>query len=314
MDDIKLFLYLDEYKMYSISSQIFEGITEYLIDYKSCSTEESEEQKGPIASGRIMADILKAEAKTQEKRYLHDYSYKLFEAHLKDNGKIESIDNHNVNDIVSTISAASFVKVKGKIVFNDINLIKTTINRFNEIGAALSHITNFGNIEQARHQLESAAETIKDRNQKAKLKQRLKSLTNIQGLAKQEGLQQDPQFLKNLALVLEYGFQDQFEVQLPIAGHIFTANLKRDHLRESEQMLVRKYSRFSEREFVVFGTVAQSSNTPPEVNKDEPSVDFHNIKEALMFLVEKLSAVEGTFSGRLSNEVIIDPIAIYQEV
>lgn len=34
MSGIKNFIYLDEYKMYSISSQIFEGITEYLVDHK----------------------------------------------------------------------------------------------------------------------------------------------------------------------------------------------------------------------------------------------------------------------------------------
>jgi hypothetical protein len=30
MDNIKSFIYLDEYKMYSISSQLFEGLTEYI--------------------------------------------------------------------------------------------------------------------------------------------------------------------------------------------------------------------------------------------------------------------------------------------
>jgi len=84
---IKSFIYLDEYKMYSISSQIFEGITEYSIDYRGAIKEEEETQKGPIRSGRIMADILKSESGTQEKKYLHDYSYKLFEDRLMESGK-----------------------------------------------------------------------------------------------------------------------------------------------------------------------------------------------------------------------------------
>ena len=33
MQKIKSFIYLDEYKMYSISSQIFEGVTESLMSY-----------------------------------------------------------------------------------------------------------------------------------------------------------------------------------------------------------------------------------------------------------------------------------------
>ena len=67
MQTIKNFIYLDEYKMYSISSQIFEGITEYLIDYQETKREEEEKQKGLIGSGKIMADILKSESGTEEK-------------------------------------------------------------------------------------------------------------------------------------------------------------------------------------------------------------------------------------------------------
>ena len=64
MQAIKSFIYLDEYKMYSISSQIFEGVTESLMSYKGSTTEKEEEQKGPIGSGQIMADILKSESGT----------------------------------------------------------------------------------------------------------------------------------------------------------------------------------------------------------------------------------------------------------
>ena len=58
--------------MYSIFSQIFEGVTESLTNYQGSATEKGEEQKGPVGSGRIMADILKSESGTQEKKYRHD--------------------------------------------------------------------------------------------------------------------------------------------------------------------------------------------------------------------------------------------------
>jgi hypothetical protein len=53
---IKSFLYLDEYKMYSISSQIFEGMTESWVNIRGTSTEEEERQAGPFASGRVIID------------------------------------------------------------------------------------------------------------------------------------------------------------------------------------------------------------------------------------------------------------------
>lgn len=38
------------------------------------------------------------------------------------------------------------------------------------------------------------------------------------------------------------------------------------------------------------------------------------LKEAVMNLVEGLSEVESEFSGKLANEIIVDPIAIYREI
>ena len=113
--------------MYSISSQIFEGITEYLIDYRETTTEENETQKGPIGSGRIMADILKSESGTQEKKYLHDYSYKLFEDYLKESGKILNLSAENIDEDIKEVDNVGFVKVRAKAVFNDVNTLKFTI-------------------------------------------------------------------------------------------------------------------------------------------------------------------------------------------
>ena len=67
MQTIKSFIYLDEYKIYSISSQIFEGTTEYLMSYQESTIKREEEQKGPIGSGRTDGDVLKFESGTQEK-------------------------------------------------------------------------------------------------------------------------------------------------------------------------------------------------------------------------------------------------------
>ena len=313
MRTIKSFIYLDEYKMYSISSQIFEGITEYLIDYRETITEESETQKGRVASGRIMADILKSESGTQEKKYLHDYSYKLFEDYLKESGKILSFSVENIDENIRCIDNAGFVEVRGKAVFNDMNMLKSTIEKFNKLGQALAYITNFEEIERLRQQLKTEANSTKDRNQKAQIRQQLKRLENIEKLAEDQGLQQDPDFLCKLAFVLDYGFQDQFEVRIPIEPYIFSSSFNREYLRENENLLVRKYSRLAEKEFVLVGTVAQSSSESIDHEEDE-NHEFQHIKESIMYLVERLSKLESSFSGKLTSEIIIDPIALYREI
>ena len=314
MQTIKSFIYLDEYKMYSISSQIFEGITEYLIDYQGATTEEEETQKGPVRSGRIVADILKSESGTQEKKYLHDYSYKLFEDHLKESGKILSLSAENIDENIKQIDNAGFVEVRAKAVFNDMNTLKSTIERFNELGEALAYITNFEEIEKIQQQLKTAAEAIKDRNQKAQLKQKLKALENSTTQAKKRGLHLNPAFLEKLACVLDYGFRDQFAVQMPIGPYIFSADCKRDDLRENEHLLIRKYSRLAEKEFVLVGTIAQSSSKSTDHEEGDEDYEFQHFKEAIMYFIEQLSAVESSFSGKLVNEIIIDPIALYREI
>ena len=319
MQAIKSFLYLDEYKMYSISSQIFEGITEYLIDYQGATREEEERQNGPLGSGRVMADILKSESRTQERKYLHDYSYTLFERRLKESDKVLSVSKENINEALERINSVGFVEVRSKAVFNDMNIIKSTIREFNELGEALAYVTNFEELEDVRRELETLVESAADRNKKAQLRQRQKALSDAKNLAKSTGLHQDPIFMEKLCFVLDYGFQDQFEVQMPGGGYTFSANLKREYLRESEQLLVRKYSRFSEKDFVLFGTIAQGPTNSIDIDNDDregrdDNSNSQHLKEAIMQIVGSLSEIESSFSGKLENEIIIDPIALYREI
>ena len=315
MEKIKSFIYLDEYKMYSISAQMSGGITDYLMSHQRSKTEETEEQKATFSSGRVVADILTSESGTQEKKHLHDYNYTLFEEGLKKSNKILDISAGNIDENIEQIDNAGFVKVRSKVVFNDMNLIKSTLENFNQIGEALTYVGNFEKMEEVQNQFGKATENIKDRNQKAKLKQQLKNSTNIGKLAKDQGLQQDAKFLQHLVFVLDYGFQDQFIVQMPMGQYTFSADCKRDDFRENEHSLVRKYSRFAEKEFILVGTVAQSSGESTdyeEVNYEDAKPQHP--KEAIMGLVGALSIVESQFSGKLENEIIIDPIAIYREI
>ena len=309
---IKNFVYLDEEKMYSLSSQVFEGITEYILSESTSESQKSESQKGDIGSGRILGDILKQADRQSEKKFLHDYSYTLFEKKLIDDKKVLELSNEN-KDVADLCKDKSFIKVVGKAVFNDMKSIQNTLKQFNQIGKALTHVTNFEEISKVKDQLEKSKATIKDRNQKSKLKSQTKALTNINKLAKDSGLYHDQKFLDDLSFLLGYGFQDQLEVQIKIEDTIVSANLKRSCLREEENLMIRKYSRQTEVEFVLFGVITQYQREEAEkelVEKD----DFESIKEALINLVAHMTTVETAFTGRLKNEIIIDPIALYTEI
>ncbi len=308
---IKNFIYLDEEKMYSLSSQIFEGVTEYVLNESVTESEASKEQKGPIGSGRVLGDILRSSDRNSEKKFLNDYSYTLFEKKLLEDNKVVEI-SHSGEEKGPLLDGKSFIKVTSRATFNDMNSIKDTLKNFNKIGEALTHITNFEEISAAREQLEKAKAETRDRNKKSKLQSEFKYLTNINKLAKDSGLQQDQDFLNNLELVLSYGFQDQLEVQMNLNNRIISANLNRSFLREKEDLIIRKYSRRTEVEFTLFGIITQYQRE--ELEELEESEEFNNIKEAIINLVSHLSNVEATFTGRMSHEIIIDPIALYTEL
>lgn len=308
---IKNFIYLDEEKMYSLSSQLFEGVTEYVLSESASERDESEGQKGPIGSGRVLGDILRNSERNTEKKFLNDYSYTIFEKKLLDDGKVLVVtDSEPVAD--EDLGRISFIKITSKAIFNDINSINETLTNFNRIGKALAHVTNFKEISAVKEQLEKAKQNAKDRNKKNQLQAQFKSLTNINKLAIESGLQQDQGFLDDLALLLSYGFQDQLEVQMNLEDRIFSANLNRSFLRESVDLLIRKYSRQTEVDFTLFGLVTQHQRD--KLDEIEENEDFDSIKEALMNLVAHLTNLESTFTGRLSNEIIVDPIALYTEI
>lgn len=310
---IKNFVYLDVEKLHSLSSQVFEGMTEYILNESFTESGNSESQKGPVGSGRVLGEIMKQSEKTSERKFLNDFSYALFEKKLIESGMVTNLDStKEFDNIVTAIDGKSFIKVKAKVTFNDIKSIKNTLDNFNKIGEALTHLTNFQEISQVKEQLEKARSNTKDRNLKSKLKRQVKDMTNISKLAKESGLQQNQKFLEDLAFVLNYGFQDQLEIQMNLSGFNFTANLKRKRLREKESLIIRKYSRQTEVDFVLFGIVTQHQRANhDDINKED---EYKSIKEALMNFVTHLTNIESTFTGRLSNEIIIDPIALYTEL
>ena len=166
-----------------------------------------------------------------------------------------------------------------------------------------------------RQKLEDLSGSKIDRNEKARQRQKLKQLTNIENLAKQQGLYQDPKLLENLEFILNYGFQDQFEVQIPVDQYSFSANLNREYLREDVDLLVKRYSRFSEKDFVIFGIISQGLTEPSNDNsKTVDAFDTSQMKEIIMQFVAGLSGIEDSLSGKLDSEVVVEPIAIYREL
>jgi len=323
MNKIKSFIYLDDYKMYSISSQIFEGMTEYIIQSSKQRTEEKTKQKGEIFSGQVLADIIEKQKDETEKKFLHDYSYTLFENELLKNNRVLVGNKDNLEDVINAIPKYNFIKITSRIAFNDTKQIEDVIDKFNELGFALTYITQKSSIEEQSNTMMEQSKDISDRNKRSNVQRLIKnnlSTNQIKELAKQNNLQLEPDYLKSLKLILNYGYNSQFEVQMPFSAndkyYLFSSVLKRDKLKESELNIIKKHGRLSEKEFTIFGILTQVNEQKQdlELYRDRSDDNNNNMKEAVINLIFHLTNVESTFTGKLNYEYIIDPIAIYQEI
>ena len=91
---------------------------------------------------------------------------------------------------------------------------------------------------------------------------------------------------------------------------VFKGNI----LRKREELLVKKYERSTEKEFTIFGIITQSKNMQ-ELEEDILNEESEKIiKIALMKMVKAFSGIENSFTGKLENEIMTDPIAIYTEL
>jgi len=327
MKKIKSFIYLDNYKMYSISSQLFEGLTEYMVKSKGKNYSEGDSQKGKVGSGRLMADILEEYTNHTVKKFLHDYSYNLFEEELLKADKVLTISADSIENQVKSIEEYHFVKVTGQTVFNDSKMLADTMRGFNDYGAAIGSLT-FQSEKKQLDNIENTVNKIKDRNKKAKAKKQF-SKNTFKNYLIEQGLNLEDEQLEHFAYLISYGYKDQFEVQIPFPSktenYLFSTILNREYLKDSEYSILRKYSRETEKPFTIFGILTQTTRNIDEETKLEElkrNIDIRNttagkqsnVKEAILNLIPKLTGIDKGFIGRLDYEYIIDPIAIYREL
>lgn len=307
---IKSFIYLDDYKLYSLSSQMFQGFTEYIISGSTASTEEEERQKGTFASGKMMSDILKKEKSSTEKKYLHDYAFNLLESELTQRGILHTI---TTTDTTDTIQSKGIVKVTGRAVFNDYSSLQATMSRFNSIGESFGYFQLKEQIKTIDGLTSNALHSTKDRNQKAKIKDiKTRAKTDFINYLQENGLHIADDDIKHMSNIMEYGFHGELEFRVFPKNQPFqfSAILNREYLRDSENQFVSKYSRQTEYDFTMIGIITQSGNT----NESLAEQGLNGMKNACLNLADKLTVVENLFLGRIDNEFIIDPIAIYREL
>jgi hypothetical protein len=307
---LKSIIYLDEPKLFSLSSQLFEGLTEYRFKEIGSSSEKTEEQRGPVGSGRLLADAIREHQTSLEKRIFHDFAFEAFEEKLREEKRILEIGD-GASGIEPQLAQYSFIRIHATAKFVDAAQLRALLKMFNKLGEALTYITNHAEIRAASDLLENMKTGIRDKGKLAKIQQQQKALGDAAKLAQEKGLYQDPKFLEYLDMVTQFGYSDQLEVQQKLGELQYSTNLKREFLRESEDLLIRKYSRITEKKLVVLGVITQTAVPAKPLVPADAATDKQSMKEAFTGMVEHIATLETSLAGKSPHEVIVDPIAVY---
>lgn len=112
---IRDILYLDTERLYSLSSQLFEGVTESVVRKARETSDTQTQQEGPRDSGRLLADIMSSEKVTEWRGVLHDHALTLFEAELRRSGALLELNaTANNADIGEQALCRDLVLVDGR--------------------------------------------------------------------------------------------------------------------------------------------------------------------------------------------------------
>lgn len=284
---IRNFIYSDSEKIRSLSSQIFEGVSESFALSKSNTVEQTEDQKGPVGSGRLLGDIFSQSDSSTETKFLEDFAYTLLEAKLISDDLVAEISSANEDVNFSK----SFIKITAKLDVNDLSHSSKVLSEFNNLGEAFWRVTN----------------------EKLEWDPRSKSLPDneVRKQAGQSGMFLNKKVADAASYILNFGYGDLIEVNMTTGKSLFSAPIKREFLRDDERMFVHKYSRTSQSNFTMLGIITQRGSFD-NMSASLPDVaDADGMKNAMRTLSLHLRELENTYSAPSSNEIIIDPIAIY---
>lgn len=312
---MKSFVYLDENKMYSLSSQLLEGVTDYVIKESKRSDSDTEHQEGPRNSGRKLAEIIETTSAHVEKKFLHDYAYVLFENKLQESGKIVSLTSgDSFSEIANDPEGRKFIRLKAKANFLDTIEVLNSLSNLVDIQEAISIVSE----NDARQSLLNDIFNLPDNSsRKAKLailKSELERLSKSQVPKEQSA--NDRLHYKNIAAVLEHGFKRRLDLSMDMKDCRVNADLKRDCLKESEDFVFKTYSRMAEVELVLLGMVTQCREYDAialEGDQEQPS-GGGPMSEIIRNTTMALQVMEAHFHRPKVNQIIVHPIALYLEL
>lgn len=191
--NIREFLYIDIHRLYSFYSQIFEGLTEKIIEERvdqstTCDAQGSFFRQASSSSQGVEA------SKYIESSILYDHMYSKLEEKLN----IKDISTLSDFDKDKSLENNSIIKITGYLEIEDYQNLDSLLEKFNKIGESIAHsmISSSAEIMARKKELTERLVEASSKNKK-EIQEQINNLSNPKFIAKDLKLWQDPILLEN---------------------------------------------------------------------------------------------------------------------
>ncbi|MCA9123867.1 MAG: hypothetical protein H6821_01015 [Planctomycetaceae bacterium] len=335
------FIYLDIERLYSIYSQVFEGVVDQIIKSYESSLATDDSQKGPAGSQND-SSVFELSRRT-ENRFLYDHMYERLE------GRVAStmLDVSAIDDSadLTAVRDAGLIKVRGNAEIEDYERFKMFMENFNKIGEAIAYaaVTTVANPQAAKDKWQEM-KTIKNKDERKRAEAEYRKLSDTTGLAKetakQIGLQQDETSLANLRFFTELFYQSGFDVTVTPSGGSFPSyrgQVEKRWLRLQPDRLRWLFGGYTDSNWTMVGhvtcipsliewpTADETSVTPPveastaaellTAQLEADASETPSLRDPFRQMFRAAGLFERMFmDSEERTEVIVCPLAIYREI
>jgi len=321
---MKDFIFLDVERLYSLYSQVFEGVADQIIKHYESSMAHGDTQEGPAGS-ETASKVVELSRRTENK-FLYDHMFNRLEEEL---GK-SVVDASSVKreDAREVIANALLIKIKGSAEIEDYSRLQEFIKDFNRLGDAIAYalaLSTVNPVEKA--ELWKEIKGTKEKRRKTQLERQLKAhdpKAIAKRIAEEVGLKQDQQTLDNLMLFANKFYEDGYDITIAPSAEsgypAYRAPIDKRWLRTSPRMLRSLFGSYAESNWVIVGhaTYFPGCNVPPVADKpdDLPEVDEDRpmMRDQYRNLFRSSQTFERMFlESQVRDEIIVCPLAIYRE-
>lgn len=316
---IREFIYVDVLKLYSLYSQIFEGVTDRIVEERISQLITGDTQGSFVRQSTAESQGLEASRRV-ESSILHDHMYNRLEVRL--NSALINPDDLNFENLINTYSSNPMIKVSGRAEIEDYQRISIFMEEFNKLGEAIAYsgLVSSDDFKQKKLALQHELEGAIGKARRAELQKQIDLLTNPTKAAEAIGLRQDPKLLENLKFMGELFNPTGYDVLITPHNkpdNHFRGVLDKVWLRNTPQLLSSLYGGQSEAPWTMVGIVTHLPGT--YVAQTNKSKGVNNPNEPMMLdayrnMFRTSRAFERMFlESNTETEIVVSPLAIYRE-